>query len=174
MKLTELRDLYKDSESFFGKEVTVGGWLRSNRDSKTFGFLTLSDGTDFRTLQIVYGDALPNFDEIAHLGVGCAVVAKGEIVATPDAKQPFEMQAKEVCVEGISPSDYPLQPNKEGYDQYGVLWRFPEGQMGAFPVHDDEHRVLKDICDCDKVLTHIPMAPPVPEYCLGPMDSEQI
>jgi len=112
MKLTELRELYKDSEAFYGKEVTVGGWLRSNRDSKSFGFLTLSDGTDFRTLQIVYGDALPNFDEIAHLGVGCAVIAKGEIVATPDAKQPFEMQAKEVTVEGLAPSDYPLQKKR--------------------------------------------------------------
>ncbi len=112
MKLTEIRDLYKDTDAFVGKEITVGGWLRSNRDSKSFGFLTLSDGTDFRTLQIVYGDALANFDEIAHLGVGTAVVAKGEIVATPDAKQPFEMQAKEVCVEGISPSDYPLQKKR--------------------------------------------------------------
>ena len=69
MKLTEIRDLYKDAASFAGKEVTVGGWLRSNRDSKSFGFITLSDGTDFRTLQIVYADALANFDEIAHLGV---------------------------------------------------------------------------------------------------------
>ena len=112
MKLTEIRDLYKDADSFAGKEVTVGGWLRSNRDSKSFGFITLSDGTDFRTLQIVYGDGLANFDEIAHLGVGTAIVAKGEIVATPDAKQPFEMQAKEVCVEGISPSDYPLQKKR--------------------------------------------------------------
>ena len=112
MKLTEIRDLYKDSASYAGKEITVGGWLRSNRDSKSFGFLTLSDGTDFRTLQIVYGDGLSNFDEIAHLGVGTAVVARGEIVATPDAKQPFEMQAKEVIVEGASPSDYPLQKKR--------------------------------------------------------------
>ncbi len=112
MKLTEIRDLYKDSASYAGKEITVGGWLRSNRDSKSFGFLTLSDGTDFRTLQIVYGDGLSNFDEIAHLGVGTAVVARGEIVATPDAKQPFEMQAKEVTVEGVSPSDYPLQKKR--------------------------------------------------------------
>ncbi len=112
MKLTEIRDLYKDAESYAGKEVTVGGWLRSNRDSKSFGFLTMSDGTDFRTLQIVYGDGLANFDEVAHLGVGTAVVARGEIVATPDAKQPFEMQAKEVTVEGISPSDYPLQKKR--------------------------------------------------------------
>ncbi|MCR5740453.1 MAG: asparagine--tRNA ligase [Lachnospiraceae bacterium] len=112
MKLTEIRDLYKDTESFIGKEITVGGWIRTNRDSKTFGFIVLSDGTDFRTLQVVYGDQISNFDEVAHFGVGTAVVARGEIVATPNAKQPFEMQAKEVVLEGSSPSDYPLQPKR--------------------------------------------------------------
>ncbi|MCR4791539.1 MAG: asparagine--tRNA ligase [Lachnospiraceae bacterium] len=112
MKLTEIRDLYKDTDSFVGKEVTVGGWIRTNRDSKTFGFIVLSDGTDFRTLQVVYGDGISSFDEVAHFGVGTAVVARGEIVATPNAKQPFEMQAKEVVLEGASPSDYPLQPKR--------------------------------------------------------------
>ncbi len=76
MKLTEIRDLYKDTESFIGKEITVGGWIRTNRDSKTFGFIVLSDGTDFRTLQVVYGDQISNFDEVAHFGVGTAVVAR--------------------------------------------------------------------------------------------------
>ena len=112
MELTEIRDLFRKTEDYVGKEVTVGGWIRTNRDSKTFGFIVLSDGTDFRTLQVVYGDKISNFDEVAHFGVGTAVIAKGEIVATPGAKQPFEMQATEVILEGSSPSDYPLQPKR--------------------------------------------------------------
>ena len=113
MELTEIRDLFSKTEDYVGKEVTVGGWIRTNRDSKTFGFIVLSDGTDFRTLQVVYGDKISNFEEVAHFGVGTAVIAKGEIVATPDAKQPFEMQATEVILEGSSPSDYPLQPKRQ-------------------------------------------------------------
>ncbi len=112
MELTEIRDLYKDAAKYAGKDVTIGGWIRTNRDSKTFGFIVLSDGTDFRTLQVVYGEGISNFEEVAHFGVGTAVVCKGEIVMTPDAKQPFEMQAKEVTLEGASPSDYPLQPKR--------------------------------------------------------------
>lgn len=116
MKLTDIRDLYRDRESYIGKEVTVGGWIRSIRDSKTFGFIVVNDGTFFEPLQIVYGDALLNFEQIGKLNVGSAIIAKGTIVETPQAKQPFELQASEVIVEGTSTSDYPLQKKRHSFE----------------------------------------------------------
>jgi len=86
--------------------------VRSNRDSKNFGFITLNDGTFFETLQVVYANKLANFPELAKINVGSAVIVTGELVATPDAKQPFEIQAKEVVVEGASTPDYPLQKKR--------------------------------------------------------------
>ena len=112
MELIEIRELYRDPDSYFGKEIEIGGWIRSNRDSKTFGFLVLSDGSCFGTLQVVYGDAIESFSEIAKLNVGTAVIVKGTLVATPEAKQPFEIQAKKVSVEGIAPPEYPLQKKR--------------------------------------------------------------
>ena len=116
MELTEIRELYRNRETFTDKEVTVGGWVRSNRDSKTFGFIVINDGTFFETLQIVYSDRLANFDQIAKLGVSAAIVAKGKIVATPNAKQPFEMQAEEIILEGASDPDYPLQKKRHTFE----------------------------------------------------------
>ena len=112
MEVTALREIFKNKEAFYDKEVTVGGWVRSNRDSKQFGFLVISDGTFFTPLQVVYHDDMENFAEIAKLGVGAAAVVKGKIVATPDAKQPFELQATEVTVEGATTPDYPLQKKR--------------------------------------------------------------
>lgn len=116
MELTEIRDLYRSKEKYEGKEVTVGGWIRSNRDSKAFGFIVLNDGTFFENLQIVYTDKMDNFDKIAKLGVSTSVIARGTIVATPDAKQPFEMQAAEVTVEGTADPDYPLQKKRHTFE----------------------------------------------------------
>lgn len=116
MKLTDIKALYRDCEQYTGEKVTVGGWVRSNRDSKTFGFLVINDGTFFETLQVVYSDKLSNFAEAAKLGVGSAVVVTGTIVATPDAKQPFEMQAEEILVEGVSTPDYPLQKKRHSFE----------------------------------------------------------
>ena len=116
MELTEIRELYRNREAFTDKKVTVGGWVRSNRDSKTFGFIVINDGTFFETLQIVYSDKLANFDQIAKLGVSAAIVARGKIVATPNAKQPFEMQAEEIILEGASDPDYPLQKKRHTFE----------------------------------------------------------
>ena len=107
-----VRELFKNTASYAGKEITVGGWVRSNRDSKSFGFLVVNDGTFFTPLQIVYHDTMANFAEAAKLNVGAAVIAKGTLVETPEAKQPFELQASEITVEGDSPSDYPLQKKR--------------------------------------------------------------
>ncbi|MBQ5677009.1 MAG: asparagine--tRNA ligase [Lachnospiraceae bacterium] len=116
MDLVSIKSLYKNKEQYLGKKVTVGGWLRSVRDSKTFGFLVLSDGTFFETLQVVYADKLDNFAEISKLNVGAAVIVTGELVATPQAKQPFEIQADSVEIEGVSAPDYPLQKKRHSFE----------------------------------------------------------
>ncbi len=116
MEFTTVRELYHDSEKYTGKEIKVGGWVRSIRDSKTFGFLVLHDGTFFETLQIVYSDGLENFAEISKLNVGAAVIVRGTLVATPNAKQPFEIQAASVEVEGASTPDYPMQKKRHSME----------------------------------------------------------
>lgn len=116
MNLTDIRDLYRDREKYTGTQVTVGGWIRSIRDSRTFGFIVVNDGTFFEPLQIVYSDKLENFEQISRLNVGSAILVKGTIVATPEAKQPFEMQAEEVVVEGASTADYPLQKKRHSFE----------------------------------------------------------
>jgi asparaginyl-tRNA synthetase len=116
MELTEIRELYRNREEYIGKKITVGGWIRSIRDSKTFGFIVVNDGTFFEPLQIVYGDKLANFEEISRLNVGAAVVVTGMLVATPQAKQPFEIQAEEVLVEGASVPEYPLQKKRHSFE----------------------------------------------------------
>ncbi|MBQ7334354.1 MAG: asparagine--tRNA ligase, partial [Clostridia bacterium] len=112
MDLINIRQLLRESEKFDGKEITVGGWVKNNRASKNFGFLVISDGTFFEPLQIVYGENLPNFAELSKLNVGTAVIVRGKIVLTPDAKQKLEMQAIEATVEGPSTPDYPLQKKR--------------------------------------------------------------
>ena len=115
MNLLSIRDLYKDS-SYVGGQVEVCGWVRSIRDSKTFGFIVLNDGTYFEPLQVVYSDKLSNFAEISKLNVGAALIVKGTLVATPEAKQPFEVQADEVIIEGASTPDYPLQKKRHTFE----------------------------------------------------------
>ena len=116
MKLTTVRELYKNTEAFLDKEVTVGGWVRSIRDSKTFGFIVVNDGSFFETLQVVYHDTMDNFAEISRLNVGAAIIVKGTLVATPQAKQPFEIQAETVEVEGASAPEYPLQKKRHSFE----------------------------------------------------------
>ena len=116
MELVSIRELYHEKEKYVGKKITVGGWVRSIRDSKTFGFLTVNDGSFFESLQVVYSDNLENFQAITKLNVGAAVICTGTIVATPNAKQPFEMQAKVVEIEGESTADYPLQKKRHSFE----------------------------------------------------------
>lgn len=112
MDLIDIRELYRNKDQYIGKKVNIGGWIRSVRDSKTFGFIVVNDGTYFEPLQVVYHDSLENFATISKLNVGSAIIVKGELVATPDAKQPFEIQAEEIQVEGASTADYPLQKKR--------------------------------------------------------------
>ena len=116
MELTNIRDLFRDKEMYLDKEISVGGWVRSVRGSKTFGFIVVNDGTFFEPLQVVYGDHLENFAEISKLNVGAAIIVTGKLVATPDAKQPFEIQADKVEIEGASAPDYPLQKKRHSFE----------------------------------------------------------
>ncbi len=116
MELITIRELYRDKEQYIGKDIKVGGWVRSVRDSKTFGFIVLHDGSFFETLQIVYHDKLNNFSEISKLNVGSAIIIEGTLVATPEAKQPFEIQASAIQIEGHSTADYPLQKKRHSLE----------------------------------------------------------
>ena len=115
-KLVSVRELFKQKEKYLNTQISVGGWVRSIRDSKTFGFIVLNDGTFFEPLQIVYSDKLENFEKISKLNVGAALIVKGQLVPTPEAKQPFEIQADEIVVEGESTPDYPLQKKRHSME----------------------------------------------------------
>ena len=116
MELTNIKDLYRRKEEYLEQEVTVGGWVRSIRNSKNFGFIVVNDGTFFEPLQVVYHDGLANFSEVEKLNVGAAILARGKLVPTPQAKQPFEIQAEEITVEGQSTPDYPLQKKRHTFE----------------------------------------------------------
>ncbi len=116
MDLINIRDLFQNTEKYQDQKVTVGGWIRSIRDSKTFGFIVLNDGTYFQPLQVVYHDTMENFAEISKSNVGAALIVTGTLVLTPEAKQPFEIQADEIVVEGASASDYPLQKKRHSFE----------------------------------------------------------
>ena len=115
-KLITVKELFKETEKYIDRKVAVGGWVRSIRDSKTFGFMVLHDGTYFNTLQVVFHNEMANFDDVAHLNVGTAVIVTGTLVATPQAKQPFEIQADSVEIEGTSTPDYPMQKKRHGME----------------------------------------------------------
>ncbi|MCI8992611.1 MAG: asparagine--tRNA ligase [Eubacterium sp.] len=116
MELVNIRNLFREKETYIGRQVTVGGWVRSIRSSKTFGFIVVNDGTFFEPLQIVYSDMLSNFAEVEKLNVGAAIIVKGTLVETPQAKQPFEVQAETVEIEGVSGPDYPLQKKRHSFE----------------------------------------------------------
>ncbi len=117
MKFIEVRELYKNKESYNNKEIKIGGWVRTMRASNAFGFIELNDGTFFKNIQIVFeADKVDNFDEISKQGVGAALVIVGEFVLTPDAKQPFEIKAGTILVEGTSDPEYPLQKKRHGVE----------------------------------------------------------
>ncbi len=116
MELISVRELYKNTEKYAGQEIEVGGWVRNRRPSKQFGFIMLSDGTYFNPIQVVYNDTIENFQEISKINIGAALIIKGTVVLTPESKQPFELQATSVTVEGPSTGDYPLQPKRHSME----------------------------------------------------------
>lgn len=117
MKRLLLSALYRDFEAYADKDVTVAGWIRNIRDSKVFGFIELNDGSCFKSVQVVFEQGkIDNFDEIAKLNVGSAIVVKGQVVVTPQMKQPFEIKAASIEIEGKSTPDYPLQKKRHSVE----------------------------------------------------------
>ena len=112
MELISVRELFRNTDAYAGKTVTVGGWVRNRRPSKQFGFIVLNDGTYFTPVQVVYNDSISNFQEISKINIGAALIVTGELVLTPNSKQPFEIQAATIEVEGHSTGDFPLQPKR--------------------------------------------------------------
>ena len=116
MARTQIADLYKHTPQN-NAELTVCGWVKTVRGSKAFGFMELSDGSGFKGVQVVFEeDKVANFKEVSKLGVGSAVTVKGTLLLTPEAKQPFEIHASEVAIEGIAPPEYPLQKKRHTLD----------------------------------------------------------
>ena len=161
MNIITIRDLNKEKNALAGKEIEVCGWVRSVRASKAFGFIVLHDGTFFEPVQIVYDDKLENFEKISKLNVGTALIVKGELLLTPDAKQPFEIHATEVFVEGESTPDYPLQKKRHTLEYLRTMTHlrprtntfqavFRVRSLVAFAIH-------KFFQERDFVYTHTPI-----------------
>ena len=111
-----IRDIYKDQDKFLNQEVIIEGWIRNLRSSKKFGFIELNDGTFFNNVQVVFDEELDNFKEIEKLPLSSSVEIRGILVPTPEAKQPFEIRANIIEIEGYSSSDYPLQKKRHTFE----------------------------------------------------------
>ncbi len=117
MKSVEIRELFRNTAEYAGKEITIKGWIRNNRSSNKFGFIELNDGSFFKSVQVVYEEEfINNFEEVSKAYIATALYVTGMVVLTPDAKQPFEIKAKEVIVEAASTPDYPLQPKRHSME----------------------------------------------------------
>lgn len=117
MRTTDIKKLFRNEKEYIGKEVEVVGWIRTLRDQKNFGFIELNDGTFFKNLQIVFEDGgIDNFKEVAKLPIATAIYVRGELVATPGAKQPFEIKATEIKVEATSDPSFPLQKKRHTFE----------------------------------------------------------
>ena len=116
MKNITVKDLYKNTVNFVEKEITIEGWVKTVRDSKTFGFIELNDGTFFKNVQIVFNDTLNNFTEICKLTISSSIKVVGKFILTQNAKQPFEIQATSIEIESLSDSSYPLQKKKHSFE----------------------------------------------------------
>lgn len=116
MKTVDMRTIFKKPDTFIDQQVTLEGWIRTNRDQKQFGFIQFHDGTFFESLQVVYADSLANFEEVKKLNVSTSIKVIGKLVATPNAKQAFELQAEEITVLGESTPEYPLQPKRHSVE----------------------------------------------------------
>ena len=116
MEKVTIKDLYRKTSDYIDKDVEVSGWVRTLRDSKTFGFIEVNDGSFFKNLQIVFNDTLFNFEEICKLSISSTIIVQGKIVKTENAKQPFEMHASSVEVFNLSDSSYPLQKKRHSFE----------------------------------------------------------
>ena len=117
MERTYISELYRRPEDYAGKEITVGGWARTIRDMKSFGFIELNDGSCFKGLQVVFEDGVvEDYKGVTRQNVGASFVVKGTFVLTPEAKQPFELKAVSIRLEGASAPEYPLQKKRHSVE----------------------------------------------------------
>ena len=144
--VTSVKELYRESNKFDNKKITVSGWIRTSRTSKNFGFIELNDGTFFKNIQIVFEDSLENFKEIEKFAISSAIEVEGTLVLTPSAKQPFELKAERVTLEAPSDSDYPLQKKRHTFEYLRTISHLrPRGNtfsalfrvrsVAAFAIH---------------------------------------
>ncbi|MCL2322561.1 MAG: asparagine--tRNA ligase [Oscillospiraceae bacterium] len=112
----EIKELFKNYEDYKDQEVLIKGWIRTLRDSKTFGFIEINDGSFFKNAQIVFEESLSNFKDVTKLPICTSISVSGMLILTPEAKQPFEIKAKEITVEGTSDLDYPLQKKRHSFE----------------------------------------------------------
>ena len=188
METTSIRTLYQHLSEVQTSNVTVAGWVRTVRDSKTFGFIEVNDGTFFKSLQVVFEDNLENFKEVAKLGVGAAIIVTGELVMTPNQKQPFELKATQIVIEGECPPEYPLQKKRHSFEYlrqiaylrprtntFGAVFRVRS--LAAYAIHKFfqernfvyAHTPLITASDCEgagemfRVTTLDPVNPPMTE-----------
>lgn len=147
MELLSVREIYKNRDQYFEQTVTIGGWIRSIRNSKAFGFIVVNDGTFFETIQIIYSDQLENFPDIEKLNVGAAIIVTGKLIETSQAKQPFEIQASKIEIEGTSTPDYPLQKKRHTFEYLRTISHlrprtnafqavFRVRSLAAFAIHE--------------------------------------
>lgn len=188
MNIIQMKEIFRNSNTYSNQHLTVCGWVKSNRDSKAFGFITLSDGTSFTPVQIVYDEKLSNFDAVRKINVGAALIVSGTLLLTPNAKQPFEIQADEVIIEGDCPGDYPLQKKRHSFEYLRTISHlrprtntfqavFRVRSLAAFAIHKFfqeqnfiyVHTPLITGSDCEgagemfRVTTLDPIAPPLAE-----------
>ena len=114
--MTDLKDLFRNTSNYKDKEITIEGWVKTVRDSKTFGFIELNDGSFFKNVQIVFTDKLDNFNEVSKLTISSSIKVTGTFVITENAKQPFEIQASKIEIENLCPTDYPLQKKRHSFE----------------------------------------------------------
>ena len=156
-----VRHIYRETEAFLSKEVRISGWVRTLRSSNAFGFIEVNDGSFFKNIQVVFGNELDNFKEVSKLAISSSITVIGTLVATPDAKQPFEIQAKQIIVEGNSDSDYPLQKKRHSFEYLRTIAHlrprsnafsavFRVRSVAAYAIH-------KFFQDRDFVYTHTPI-----------------
>ena len=157
-----VRSLYRNSQEFINKQIKVSGWIRTLRASNAFGFIELNDGSFFKNLQVVLdANKLENFKEISKLPISSSISVTGTLVETPDAKQPFEIQAEVITVEGMSSSDYPLQKKRHTFEYLRTIAHlrprsnafsavFRVRSVAAYAIH-------KFFQERDFVYTHTPI-----------------
>ncbi|MGE5607102.1 MAG: OB-fold nucleic acid binding domain-containing protein, partial [Bacteroidota bacterium] len=116
METKGIKEIFRDAKGLLNQSIRICGWVKTIRDQKTFGFIELNDGTYFKNLQVVIEESLPNFSRVIKLSVGSALVIEGNLVESPGSKQPFELKATRVMIEGESTPDFPLQKKRHSFE----------------------------------------------------------